>query len=115
MRLSGLLAPFVWRLAGGSLCMGLLAAAGALHAYLTGPLVQLVLTSGTSGLDYFAPMLPGAWLSGAQGEGHTLAAVAGLLVVVAAVKGGRTGDRRCYWMGRPSGWAAACGPGSTCT
>ena len=86
MRTTALLAPFAWRLVGGSLCVGLLAAAGALPAYLTGPLVQLVLTGGARGMGYFAPLLPRSLAAAGEGE-HALAAVAGLLVGVAAVKG----------------------------
>jgi len=87
MRTTALLAPFAWRLVGGSICVGLLAAAGALHAYLTGPLVQLVLTGGAQGMGYFAPLLPASVVqAGAEGE-VALAAVAAVLVGVAAVKG----------------------------
>ncbi len=77
------LEPFRWRLLAGLLCLGVLAAAGALHAYLTGPLVQLVLTGGQKGLEYFQLLIPESMLGGDL----KLTAVAGVLVLVAAVKG----------------------------
>ncbi len=70
-------------LGSGLVCAALLAAANALQAYVTGPLVQLVLTGGAGGSDYLRPLV--AWATPAKEV--TLFMVAALLVAIAAVKG----------------------------
>ena len=83
--LSQLLWPHRPALLGGLACVAVLAATNALHAYITGPLVQLVLTGGVRGGEYLRPLV--AWALPAELPRVTLAMVAALLVGLAALKG----------------------------
>ena len=78
-----LLWPHRAALGAGLICAAVLAAANALQAYVTGPLVQLVLTGGAGGGDYLRPLV--AWAAPAPEV--TLVTVAALLVALATVKG----------------------------
>jgi subfamily B ATP-binding cassette protein MsbA len=84
---AGLLWPHRGRLAAGLACLLLLAGAGALQAYLTGPLLQVVLSGGRQGGGYLLALAP--WLDPARfGDPRSiLLLLAGLLVALAAVKG----------------------------
>ena len=82
-----LLWPHRLSLVAGLACMAVLAAANALHAYLTGPLLQLVLSGGQQQGSYLAPLLRLLLPEGPPDLGRTLVAVTALLVGTAAVKG----------------------------
>ena len=83
--LSRLLWPHRLALFGGLGCVAVLAATNALHAYITGPLVQLVLTGGVQGGEYLRPLV--GWAQTSDPPRVTLITVAILLVVLAAAKG----------------------------
>ena len=85
--LEGLLRPHRGRLLLGALCAGATAVAGGLYAYLTGPLLSLVLTGGARGREPFLQLVP-ATLREALPTTGTLALVAAFLVGLALVKGG---------------------------
>lgn len=87
LRVLPLLRPHAARLVAGSVCLLLLAAAGGLQAYLTGPLVQIVLSGGRLGGQYLTPLIPGPWQALLTDARPTLVLVAGLLVALALVKG----------------------------
>lgn len=82
-----LLRPHAPALLLGTLCLVLLAGSTALYAYLTGPLIRLLLSGGAEGLGMLRPLL-GLLPLPAPGHGPAaLPAVALLLVLLAAVKG----------------------------
>ena len=81
-----LLWPHRGALTAGLLCAALLAAANAMQAYVTGPLLQLVLSGGARGGAYLLPLV--RWASPITDEAQiTLVTVAGVLVALALVKG----------------------------
>ncbi len=81
---AALLRPHRLRLAAGGACLVTLAATGAAYAFLTGPLLQLILSGGARGRGYFFALLPDGERAAAR---LGLWAVAGLLVALAALKG----------------------------
>ena len=83
--LSHLLWPHRAALSAGMVCVAMLAATNALHAYITGPLVQLVLTGGVRGGEYLRPLV--GWAFPDEPPRITLLMVAVLLVALAAAKG----------------------------
>jgi ATP-binding cassette, subfamily B, bacterial MsbA len=76
------LRPHRWRLAAGVGCLLILAASGALYAYLCGPLLQLILSGGAQGSSYFLALLPGV-----EAARFGVPLVAALLVSLALIKG----------------------------
>lgn len=87
MRFFNLLWQYKKSLVAGMGCMSVLAAANGLYAYLTGPMMQLVLTGGREGGHYLLVLMP--WLDPADLTQARVALpwIASLLVALAAVKG----------------------------
>lgn len=83
-RLVGPLAP---RLAMGLVCALLVAVVGAIYAYLTGPLLQVVLTGGTEGAGYFSDVLGMVALDVPAGS-ISIGLIVVVLTLMAALKGG---------------------------
>jgi len=77
----GLLRPHRLRLCGGVVCLMLLAATGAGYAFLTGPVLQVVLTGGRQGTGLIP--IPAAWTQGPA----VLLLVALLIGGLALIKG----------------------------
>lgn len=81
-----LLAPHACRLAAGAACLLVLALTTSCYAFLSGPLLQLVLTGGEQGGGYLALLAP--WFDAQQLVGRSpLLALAVAMVLLALVKG----------------------------
>ncbi len=82
-----LLRPHRFHIGAGLCCLLLLAASTGLYAYITGPLLQLIVTGGTKGAAYFLPFIPSPNPFRQSSSSMSLTLVALLLVGVALVKG----------------------------